>query len=525
MAAVATAPLPPPPLVLHTPDAVEESDQYPPRFWWLKRLTLAGLLLLAALVGLRAWWGWEAQRRLRRETDQILAAGYPLRVTDMFPRPLPDGENAGWYLRKAADALPANRVNESPSNSPLTFPTYPPFGPLWEAMEQKSLTASARAFPLARHARGRKEFEWGTRPARPSFDILLPHINDARTLAHTLCDAALYAHLRGDDEAALELVRDVRHQSRGAMAEPFLVCYLVGTGIEALAQERLRVIAAGLTIAPYDSAPVSAGGAPPLPALDPPRRPATRSQVRALVAEVLDERPAAEALVRSVAGERAMLLDAAEWAGQGTRLLRPMYRLDAVRMARHTAVWAEAASRPTLPAARAVFSRPANPKPPPPSKVSFPFTARRPAPAKRGPIDFTTVVSGNLLSATPARPVEMSMRARAERRMGAVNLAAQLYRADHGRWPPALEALVPTYLPAVPRDPLAEGDRPLGYVLIKGGLPGGGERPLVYSVGLDAVDDTAAGTAAPPAAPCIGWNVGRDEWRDIAPWPATQGAP
>ena len=108
------------------------------------------------------------------------------------------------------------------------------------------------------------------------------------------------------------------------------------------------------------------------------------------------------------------------------------------------------------------------------------------------------------------------MTARADRRMSAVSLAAQLYRADHGQWPAALKDLVPTYLPAVPIDPMAPDGRPLGYVLVKGGLPDGGDRPLVFSVGLDGVDDSAKGGI--PTGPMYGWYRGRDEWHDLTRW-------
>jgi hypothetical protein len=127
------------------------------------------------------------------------------------------------------------------------------------------------------------------------------------------------------------------------------------------------------------------------------------------------------------------------------------------------------------------------------------------------------VLSANLSSNVGmTRTILQNMRVRADRRMTAVSLAAQLYHADHGQWPPTLDALVPQYLPRVPRDPLAPDGRPLGYVLLKGCLPGGGDRPLVYSVGDDGVGDSARGGI--PTTPWYGWHGGRDEWRDLTHW-------
>jgi hypothetical protein len=49
------------------------------------------------------------------------------------------------------------------------------------------------------------------------------------------------------------------------------------------------------------------------------------------------------------------------------------------------------------------------------------------------------------------------------RRFVAVALAIRLYELDHGARPPTLDELVPDYLDAVPRDPFAHADRPIGY--------------------------------------------------------------
>ena len=40
--------------------SVDENKPFPPRFFWLKRLTFLGVVLLIALVGLRIWWGWKS---------------------------------------------------------------------------------------------------------------------------------------------------------------------------------------------------------------------------------------------------------------------------------------------------------------------------------------------------------------------------------------------------------------------------------------------------------------------------------
>jgi hypothetical protein len=61
-----------------------------------------------------------------------------------------------------------------------------------------------------------------------------------------------------------------------------------------------------------------------------------------------------------------------------------------------------------------------------------------------------------------------------------MSLACHLYRFDNGAWPRTLADLH-SYLPRMPIDPWGDGKQTLGYALIKGGLPDGADRPLVYS--------------------------------------------
>jgi hypothetical protein len=78
-----------------------------------------------------------------------------------------------------------------------------------------------------------------------------------------------------------------------------------------------------------------------------------------------------------------------------------------------------------------------------------------------------------------------------DRRLAATALAIRLYQLDHaGQRPRRLGDLVPGYLPAVPLDAMAAGGRPIGY------LPSE-DRPSVYSVGENGVDDHGDESAMP----------------------------
>lgn len=81
-------------------------------------------------------------------------------------------------------------------------------------------------------------------------------------------------------------------------------------------------------------------------------------------------------------------------------------------------------------------------------------------------------------------------------RVALTALAAQAYRADAGHYPATLDALVPDYLPEVPRDPFV--DAPLRTIArdpisrhhpASRQPPGGARELTIYSVGPDGVDD------------------------------------
>lgn len=119
-------------------------------------------------------------------------------------------------------------------------------------------------------------------------------------------------------------------------------------------------------------------------------------------------------------------------------------------------------------------------------------------------------------------------RANAERTFAAMSLACHLFHNDKGRWPKFLGELVPGYIERVPIDPWGDGKQTFGYALFEGGLPGGGDRPLVYSRA-----ESRDGLFIRMDAPQYGWYVGDGsgkamsqqkkggQFRDVARWVPT----
>lgn len=514
------------PILAPAPRDVQMTRPDPPRYCWLKRLTLGTLLLVVALLAVRLAWGWEAERRFARAIAPVLARGEPTTAAQWNPLPVAEPVNATPYLRKAAAAV--NTTAWSPANTSINFPAaYTPHSPGWHTVAAQSVAANGAVFPLARQARAHDRFDWGTRAASPVAGILLRYLNDTRMLANTLGDAAQYAHEQGDDVAALETMRDVLHVAKAARTDGFTVCALVGVGIDSLACARLMEIAPGLRLDPDapppptapDATTAAAGRFPTTAPLDRPR-PVSPAHVRAVIDELLDDRDSVAGMRRALAGERVTQLDLADWLGRGSWVLRPMLRLDAVRMLEADEEITEAAAQTNQPAARVVLARldAKLPPPLPPGRRVLSPTAPGAAGARREPIDFARLLSNDFLNgASSGRIVIQHLRGVTERRMTAVSLAAQLYRAEHDEWPPTIEALVPKYLPEVPTDPLAaEGER-LRYILVPGGLPDGRDRPVVYSAGDNGVYETDDARIL-PAAPVYFWRRSADEWRDLSRW-------
>jgi hypothetical protein len=89
-----------------------------------------------------------------------------------------------------------------------------------------------------------------------------------------------------------------------------------------------------------------------------------------------------------------------------------------------------------------------------------------------------------------ALSIEQAELVRAKLRATAAALAALRYRRDKGDWPETLGALVPDYLAKVPLDPMTGGA--LIYTTRTDGV-------LVYSVGMNGVDDGDAGQSSDDA--------------------------
>src|SRR5438270_1822029 len=94
-----------------------DSTPLPPRYRWLRRLTVAYLLLAAGTVALRYLWLGSARGRVDAQLDGYRRAGQPVLATELAPVPVPNAQNAVPLLRSAAKGIVYSRDEMEVLNS------------------------------------------------------------------------------------------------------------------------------------------------------------------------------------------------------------------------------------------------------------------------------------------------------------------------------------------------------------------------------------------------------------------------
>jgi hypothetical protein len=464
---------------------VEPTIPIPPRFRWLKRWLVITALLIVVLCFAWLWWNHVANQRLAQAMDAVRARHEPIDPEDFNPPPLPPERNAAAVLQAAASAV-ANNVS-SPSMSNYTFNDAPPYTPLWYALANAAVAADGRALALARQARAIDSADWGWRFHTPVALAFFGSFNSQRNLANLLGDAALHAHVHGDDAEAIERVLDELHQSEMiSNGQGLLVGRLVGIGTEALAVQRLEVLAPGLHIA---------GAAFDPPPATMPTTAVRREVIVALIKQLLDERSEQEGVRHAILGERMAAVDFIRDIGSHSFILRPLFKLEMAHVITGFDEYSQAALQLNLPVSMKALSAPPG---------SLPSRDR----------SRLTRMMSTALEPSFNRYVLTERRLLADRFCAAISLAAQLYRVDHGALPADLAALVPKYLPAVPRNPLLDDGSSIQYEVVKGPPPATADRPMLTFLS----DLTATAPVNPPSQPQYGWTMGNRQWRDLSRW-------
>lgn len=439
----------------------EHKEQREPR--WGRILGVLALLMIVGLL-LGHWiWGVGAGNRLEKQVAAYKAAGEPIEPGDFIVAGVTDADNAAIALTDAAKAIQKTSAYEAYAKlDAVEFPLRDDEIALLRTIRAEN----EKAFGHVETAMKRSGVDWKLALVSPVMQILMPQLNEQRELARLLAADALLAHHEGDDARAIERIEQLIFLARAVDRQSVLVSHLVAVGITGLATDRAAKIAPKLRVGGEEGA-------------------ATREQVEKLVKRLLEEQPAREGMRWAMLGERMFQLDTSRAIISG-RLginqlggpagtpapnlagavlgyaFRPAFNRDALLMIRQTtAVMNAAGTAQDYPAYQA----------------SVP-----PLPVNRGGMPWQNMLARVLMPSLD-RAVQNDFRMLTDRRLTATALAMRLHELDHGgKRPTALSELMPKYLPAVPLDGLAAQGKPIGYVSDP-------DRPRVYSVGEDGVDD------------------------------------
>jgi hypothetical protein len=340
------------------------------------------------------------------------------------------------------------------SDTPVTL--------LDRAVLRGMVRANAQPFALARKAASRPSVDWDlnfTNPQAHSGGLAAQ-----RTLAYDLGFAVLLEHSSGHDAAAIEYVIDMLAQASALYrSRGHLVWNQVAVGIDAMAGRRLETIAPQLKISdPNDRTP--AAGA------------ASATRIQWLIDKLLDSNESSQSARCAWQFERLTSLDDRFFLSRGFVVprelwwLRPMSRLDHLRLSRFAGTAADALRAESYPRVAASLPVEDNRESTPPA---YQMTRTR----------------SSVLRPPARRYAENHFRVIAIHRTTATMLALRLFAVDHdGRLPRTLDELVPRYLPSVPTDPFDPAGRSIRY------RPDASP-PTLYSVGVDGIDD---GGLSPP---------------------------
>lgn len=421
-----------------------------PRHRWLKRVMLIVGLLLLATLALRVWWGWEAERRLQDKLEEYRAAEQPVLPEDFAMASVPDADNAALVLRKAAAAVVELADAPVSISEVIDAPCV-----VDECPDDIRLLieANAEALRLVRGVRARPCADWGVRLTSPVINVMLPDLSPQKNLARVCCVAALYHHQQGNHREAVAGVRDILDiADRVSQMGPFLIVHVLRLTVTDIAVATLEGITHDLQTIGAVDAPVDGGSAVP------------RAEAESVIRELLDEDPVREGWRIACYGERLMEYDAGGMVSSRHDLwwlFRPALRLDIIRMMEYSTAAADAVLAPDWRTANKLLPRYET--------------------AKSG-VEMLTRFLSNLLLPALDTTLATHYHSLLRRRLAAVALAIRLYEADHGSLPRALDALVPDYLSAVPKDPFAADGLVIGYC--PDAIP-----PVLYSVGTDGIDE------------------------------------
>ena len=440
---------------------MESNQREKKRARWFQQIAIGVVALLLIAGSVHFYRIHKAQSRL----DQLLAVyrsrGEPTKVEDLQVPPVPDSENSAIDIQNAAKILNAN-IDESRMLSRIGHAL--PWTTKEKSAAISSLTTFDKALKYLTLATSRRGLDWRVQLKSPMIEVLLPNLGNVREISGLATVSAFEAHLRGEDGFALQHIREIIFLSRSVGKMPGgIVNSMVSFGLQGAACEAIFNIAAELKINDSDQTA------------------ATRKQVTALIAELLDEKRITEDFRRAMQGERVWIIDTIESILENkfrkgtpdpnwTPKLAWFKKADLLDDARTLAIFDTHVIE------------------------SIDIGNDQAATSYLAPHSAAALESGMLakfIVPSLSRAPVSYFRTITHCRIAATMLAIRLYTVDHlGKPPEKLIELVPAYLPAIPGDPMI-ANQPLKYIPRE-------TDPILYSVGSNFIDDGGKTTPTDP---------------------------
>lgn len=415
-----------------------EETKNPPRWWWAKRLAPVVAALLAAPFVIAWWTNHLADRQFAAAVAARRAKGEAVYYEDYTIPSLPTEDDG---LQQTLTIC--NLLTKSPKQAELIDAT--DFANdesiLHLRDDQWQIVCGCINDNAAVIEKNRELRQHRLQiPLSSSWTngTLFGPWTQMRELARFLQMTALAEIRRGNVAAAAKLVRDMRVPADAAeRSAPSLAGGMIAIAIQSLSAETAMLIAQHLTAE---------------------QRRSTDAELRAVIGDLLDGSDRDERVRIRFEGERTVMLETIRsmLVPQANSFTRPFIKATTIELMENVDLAREAHLAHNWPAAKAILPNS------PPQQVHQMLTS--------------------MLLPSFAAAAERDFRLLAHRRAAAVLLALRMYELDHGQLPQRLDQLVPDYLPKVPEDPFTANGLALAYVR-------DGERPRVYSVGADGVDD------------------------------------
>ncbi|GJM24468.1 MAG: hypothetical protein DHS20C16_08830 [Phycisphaerae bacterium] len=438
------------------------SDDYdPPRFWWTRRIAWGSLALIVSIVVL---WGSSAaiaQYRLDKLIASYRAAGEPVLAEDFDVHvEIPSAENAAAFYARARDAYiwPAS-FGWDFSDFDLVDSVYSDTPGAYADEVERFISTNAVTIEHLQKAADCTRVEWREPFVNPLTASNLDNVMAPRRFAKLLSTAIGTFHQQNRDGDALDLLyAQVRLAGHRSSLNGSLLDNLVVTSIARMSHDVIENIGAALlTDIRLDDDVQS------------------RKRLHQIISGLLDNAAYSESFQAGLIGERIVVLNLYETIPDGKPISVVFPGASRSYML---------AIRPTLVShCRRVLE-----------SVDQVIAGSRSAtyPMVMSDIDHVVVPTAwrgigaylpdYMTSPSYGQTMRVEFTRLACRRMAAIALAVHMYELDHGHRPEVLQALVPDYLKAIPRDPFFNGDRPVRY------LPDA-DPPVLYCVGPDGIDD------------------------------------